>query len=93
MTQPSLLDLAPRFDGPGLTPSDQARLSGDLAKVYALMADGRWRTLGEIAAACDVRELSVGARVRDLRKAKFGGYDVPRQRRGQTWEYRLVDAR
>lgn len=83
-----------RFDGDTFDPArDGARLSGQLARVMALMADGRWRTLAEIAAACGCSEASASARLRDARKSKFGGYRVDRQRvagaRG-LWKYRLV---
>jgi hypothetical protein len=73
---------------------DRARLNAQTRRVYDLMADAAWRTLAEIAAATGDPEASVSARLRDLRKAKFGGYAVERRRRGDgrsgVWEYRLV---
>lgn len=71
---------------------DHARLEGQLRRVFELMRDGRWRTLAQIAAATTSPEGSVSARLRDLRKPKFGAFRVDRRRRsgraGQC-EYRL----
>lgn len=73
---------------------DGERLTGQFARVRALMADGRWRTLAEIAEAAGGSEAGVSARLRDLRKERFGGHTVERRRRGEPsaglWEYRLL---
>jgi hypothetical protein len=54
------------------------------------MLDGKWRTLRQIADSLRYPEASVSARVRDLRKPKFGAMDVKRQRvAGGLWEYRI----
>ena len=88
--QPSLLDLSPRFDGPDLEPADHQRLARQLALVLALMRDGRWRTLREIAELTGAPEASVSARLRDLRKPAKGGYTVERRRVTQgLYAYRL----
>jgi DNA-binding transcriptional regulator GbsR (MarR family) len=84
-----------RFDGETFNPGlDRARLTGQLFRVYLLMADGHWRTLREISETTGGSEASVSARLRDLRKEKFGGHTVERQRRGEPkaglWEYRLA---
>lgn len=93
MTQPSLFTTVPRHDGPDLDAGDQARLGRQMATVSDLMRDGRWRTLAEIASLTGAPEASVSARLRDLRKPKFGGYVVERRRvsvgRG-TWLYRVI---
>lgn len=78
---------------------DYSRLNGQQERVARVMADGQWRSLGEIQAAIERRfdthdpQASISARLRDLRKEKFGGYTVERQRRGQgkkgLYEYRL----
>jgi hypothetical protein len=40
----------PEFNGSDYEPQfDKKRLSGQLLRVYTLMADGKWRTLSEIA--------------------------------------------
>lgn len=84
----------PPFDGVTYDPElDGARLATLLNRVSALMGDGQWRTLAEIVAQVGGTEPSVSARLRDLRKPKFGGYTVDRRRRGAAergiHEYRL----
>lgn len=85
------------FDGESYDPEhDQERLSTQLAVVRAAMLDGQWRTLGEIAEATGLQEntASISARLRDLRKEKFGAYFVERRRRGDPkdglWEYHMA---
>lgn len=68
------------FDGKTYEPSDGPRLGVQLARVASLMRDGQWRTLYEIAHAIGCPTQSVSARLRDLRKPRFGGYTVERQR-------------
>jgi hypothetical protein len=93
--QPDLLDWTPpakpEFDGSTIEPEDGARLQQQLARVYALMRDGKWRTLDEISEATGDSPQSVSARLRDLRKPKFGGHDVQRDRIGKgLFAYRLA---
>lgn len=80
------------FDGLTYDPAqDRDRLSTQYARVFALMRDGRWRTLGEIQAAVGGSEAGVSARLRDARKARFGGHKVERRRvDGGLWSYRLI---
>ena len=94
-----LLDtpVLPRFDGATYDKAlDQPRLGRQVLAVLALMQDGRWRTLREIADVIEAPEASVSARLRDLRKDRFGQYVVDRRRRGEpsrgAWEYRLDEA-
>lgn len=82
------------FDGRTFEPHhDAIRLSGQLARVRDLMSDQRWRTLAEIVDAVGGSEAGVSARLRDLRKSRFGGFTVDRRRRGAPsaglWEYRV----
>lgn len=84
-----------RFDGATYDPAaDHERLSGQLARVIELMRDGAWRTLAEIVADVGGSEGGVGARLRDLRKRKYGSHTVERRRRGDPkaglHEYRLL---
>jgi len=92
--QPSLLDLPLTFDGESFDPSlDQERLAGQFTKVKALMLDGHWRTLSEIQALVGGSEAGISARLRDLRKPRFGAYRVERRRRYSTkgiWEYQVT---
>lgn len=70
---------------------DGARLAGQHARVKALMRDGRWRTLAMIALETRDPEASVSARLRDLRKKRFGSHEVERRHvRDGLFEYRLV---
>lgn len=79
------------FDGHTYEPrQDHARLRGQLERVAALMGDGRFHTLQEIATAAGGTEASVSARLRDLRKPKYGARDVQRERiSGGLFRYRL----
>jgi hypothetical protein len=72
------------FDGQTFDPSrDASRLQKQLASVKALMlADGSWRTLGEIEQITGYPQASVSARLRDLRKPRFGSYVVERKSLG-----------
>jgi hypothetical protein len=87
-------DFEPDFDGETYDPAiDKPRLQIQLEAVRALMRDGKWRTLSEILAGIGGvgSEGGVGARLRDLRKTKFGGLDIERRRRAEAeglWEYR-----
>lgn len=85
----------PRFDGATFSPEhDEARLSQQHRRVFDLMRDGAWRSPAEITAATGDDWASASARLRDCRKAKFGGHAVERRRRGEAsrglFEYRLV---
>jgi DNA-binding Lrp family transcriptional regulator len=70
---------------------DRERLARQLRAVRVLMADGSGRTLREVSAAVGAPEASVSARLRDLRKARFGAYTVERRHveRG-LFEYRVT---
>ena len=78
---------------------DLDRLNAQQLRVYQAMKDGQWRTLSEIASwifdTSEVHdpEASVSARLRDLRKPEFGGFNVERRRRGTAsrglHEYRI----
>ncbi len=83
------------FDGPCYVREfDHTRLTGQLARVYNLMKDGRWRTLGEIESLINEPQASISAQMRHLRKSRFGSHTVDKQPRGNRenglWEYRLT---
>lgn len=81
----------PQFAGPDVTPADAERLTSQLERVRKFMADGEWRRLNQISAAVRGSEAGVSARLRDLRKARFGGYTVERKRLvGGLWVYRIL---
>jgi hypothetical protein len=83
----------PGFDGETIEPEqDHERLKGQLKKVRDVMIDSQWRTLSEIAESVGAPEGAVSARLRDLRKEKFGGYEVNRQRvDGGLYRYQVID--
>lgn len=80
------------FDGETIVAGrDHERLRSLLQRVFDLMRDGGWRTLPEIVSVAGGTEASVSARLRDLRKDKFGNYDVDREHvGGGLFRYRLV---
>lgn len=94
MTGPTLFELQPIFDGPGIEPCDLKPLAGQLLAVYDLMLDGEYRSLRTIADAIGcASEAGVSARLRDLRKARNGAHTIVRRRIEQerrTYEYKLI---
>jgi hypothetical protein len=73
---------------------DNERLWRQLRRVYNAMADCRWRTLAQLEALTGDPQASISARLRDLRKPRFGANTVERERvhadRG-LYAYRLVE--
>ena len=61
---------------------DVVRLNKQQARVWAILKDERWHTIFEIAEWCGVPPQSVSARIRDLRKDKYGGHTVARESLG-----------
>lgn len=83
-----------RFNGPDYVPKlDRIRLTGQIQRIYGLISDGVWRTLGEIERVTGDPQASISAQLRHLRKERFGGYIIQKRRRGLRtlglWEYRL----
>lgn len=68
---------------------DTDRLNRQAQLVFRVVSDGEWHTLGDIAAKTDQPEASVSARLRDLRKERFGSHVIARRYlRDGLWEYR-----
>lgn len=90
--EPEAPHVDPDFDGVTYDPAlDHERLTRQLGRVWSVLSDGNWWTLREISAGSAAPEASVSARLRDLRKPKFGGYEIEsRRNEGGTWEYRMV---
>jgi len=82
----------PLFDGETyLKERDGERMASQLERVRALMSDGHWRDLETIRIRCGGTTASVSARIRDLRKTRFGACNVERRHVAEGWwEYRLV---
>jgi hypothetical protein len=69
---------------------DHVRLSGQLARVRQVMRDGEWHTLDYLVNHCGGTAASVSARLRDLRKPKYGSATITRQRvAGGLFAYRM----
>jgi hypothetical protein len=69
---------------------DGSRLTRQLSAVAFAMKDGRNHTLSELSKLCQAPEASVSARIRDLRKEKFGGYQISSEHVGRgLWHYRM----
>lgn len=95
-----------RFDGTTYEPTlDGERLGTQLARVFGIMCEARtsdqWLTLEQIARlilgrwGVKASEASVSARLRDLRKERYGGHKVHRRRvKGADglFEYQLEPA-
>lgn len=70
---------ATAFDGQTYKPErDHARLAGQMQTVFDAMKDGIARTLAQIEEITSAPQASISARLRDLRKEKFGGHTVER---------------
>ena len=82
------------FDGATYDPlRDGTRLTGQLARVLYHAHGQHWQTLRELSDKAKAPEASVSARLRDLRKPKFGGYKLEAKPDGDcgTWVYRVLD--
>lgn len=100
LTAPDTTDL-PLFQFGGRTYEaklDFIRLNSQLGRVLIVMSDGKWRTYADIQALIQKRfgkydpEASIGARLRDFRKAHGEGAMESRRRVEDgvdgLWEYR-----
>jgi hypothetical protein len=87
-----MVKLGPDFDGETYERAeDHKRLTGQLLRVFTAMKDQRWHTLDHLVEQSGGSTASVSARLRDLRKEKFGAFVVERRRKsGGLYEYRLL---
>lgn len=85
--------MEPMFDGVTIVASrDHERLTAQLEKVRTLMATKEWYTLDWLSYETGAPQASVSARIRDLRKPKFGGHRVERRYLAKgLWEYRCPE--
>lgn len=72
---------------------DGQRIKTQMEKIrdYVLGKYPDWVSLAEIETATEYPQASISAQLRHLRKSRFGGYVVEKQRRQSdkgTWEYR-----
>jgi hypothetical protein len=86
------MNLVPHRDGATFDPArDGQRLAAQHHRVLARLRDGEWWTLRRLAQATGDPEASISARLRDLRKERFGSHLIERRyvERG-LFQYRLV---
>jgi hypothetical protein len=84
--------LAPntRFDsGIVLTEKEQNGLTDQLDNIFNVLSDGLWHTVAEVAGIFGYQHTSVDAQFRNLRKEKFGGWNVARKKIGGVSHYRI----
>ncbi len=90
---PQSTDETPRFSGETYDHErDHKRLTAQYWSVFSLMADGQWRTLDEISRRLGGAPTpSISARLRDMRKKRFGEHLVERKyiQRG-LYSYRVI---
>lgn len=87
------------FDGETFEPErDGPRLTKALECVLWVLCDGKWHSLQEIQDQIieefgkQFSQAGISARIRDLRKDRFGGFDVEHIHiKGGLWRYRLND--
>lgn len=86
----TLIGDEPHFDGNTYDAArDQVRLTGQLLNVQQILSDHRWHTLSEIAQRIGGSEAGISARIRDMRKPRFGNHKIDRQHiGGGLWRYR-----
>lgn len=97
MNQPSLFSwtplviLGPR-DGQTFEPKrDTVRLNEQAQDVFNFLSDNCWHTLREAHERTGHPEASISARIRDLRKLKFGGFKIEKRYiENGLWQYRMV---
>jgi uncharacterized protein (DUF2132 family) len=82
-----------RFDGDDYIPArDDARLKGQLLRVWNVVQDGGWYTLAEIAKLTTDPEASISAQLRHLRKPRFGNHEIEKEYIGNgCYKYRLIE--
>lgn len=86
-----------KFDGKTYNPKrDKTRLSSQLSRVKRVMMGGAWLTIPAIRERIALpnvtdSEAGISARIRDLRKSRFGGHEVQRKRLvGGSFAYRVA---
>lgn len=89
------LPVTPRFNGEVYNRHfDDIRLTGQLKRIFDLMADAVWRTLEEIHQVTGDPPASISAQLRHLRKERFGKHTVNKRPRGDRakglYEYQLI---
>ncbi len=86
-----------KFDGATFVAErDELRLTPQFEAVKSIMLDNNWHTIPELkelltAGGISATEPAISARIRDLRKIRFGGYTVIREYiTNGLWQYKLI---
>lgn len=67
------------------------RLAGQLVRVYEAIRNHEWWSLRDLSEAVGGSATSMSARIRDLRKDRFGGFTIDKQMTDPgLYRYRLV---
>jgi hypothetical protein len=84
----------PDFGGETYDPQrDRARLTGSLLLVLEAMRLGGWWSLAGLAIVGKCSQAAASARIRDLRKPRYGGHTIEKRYVADgRWEYRLLEA-
>jgi hypothetical protein len=80
------------FDGQTLDDRDTPRLKRQLDGVLRALKTGGWWTLSRLAEEAGGSEAGVSARIRDLRKLRWGAHTIDRRRLpGGLYQYQLAE--
>lgn len=81
----------PDFDGDDYNAErDKQRLSGQLLDIFNIVKDGNWYSVTDIEELTGYKGTSISAQLRNLRKTRFGGYDIERRHISDGfYQYRL----
>ncbi len=93
LQQPHQAKATPPFSGETYDHErDHLRLSAQYWQVFSLMSDGQPRTLEQISAALGGAPTpSISARLRDMRKPRFGAHTVEREHISNgLYTYRVI---
>jgi len=75
------------FDGETYSPIDESRLKNNLQWVFFAMQHCEWHSLADLRL---VGGSAADSRVRDLRKPRFGGFEIETKNCGNgEWHYRI----
>lgn len=96
MIQPSLFDYTPSVilgdrDGSTFSRSrDGVRLNEQCQDVFNFLSDNCWHTLREAHERTGHPEASISARIRDLKKERFGGFKISKRYiNNGLWQYKM----
>lgn len=73
------------------TTEDDDRFKFQYDRIFKLMHDRKWRTLGEIEAATGYLQTSISAQLRFMTRQEFGGHTKNRERMpNKLYKYQIV---